>query len=837
MDEDINPTILDNFENNCESMDIKRTNNPQGVLRVGVESANLQFMNIHSRDQEFIDHTLLGPEYIGNTISNSFMIDLMDEEQHDGSGQTNSDCPIAALGSNESFPSEAQMHTILQFVNRQGHIRNQPNINVVESSNDHLIHQSDKEIIDSEFLAMQGNLLNDQNFKLFCSQQIIPTQEALSNDLNVPQLQSLPVTTTLPITSTTWHSKKDSFQQPLEETSTDLLGPLGGATAKKVLPHKKRISKKLKNLDKAESSNYELQISPESPPRVNRFVVSNGAHYECELCGAISESQVQFFAHLKGHYEPTIVEETECIIERLPTSSIVAGVADEPVIKETEHAPTTNVVPDHRVFSEVELNFENFNEVVELTAQEHHQHQQQQQHHHQHDNTVPIPTDIKILDSNRMEYVVQVQEPAQVVCNVHEEVEFSDTEDMLEGIRGVVDKVSIDDTSNDLDMHPRDISKESWFTNNAFNGIAFKEEIIANENFGRRTTELMPMPIHETDDERKTPMNSIEFNNDDDFHDNTTIDNTEGGGSSEINYPTSVQEANESNVKRRGRPKNTIVKKTPKIPHTDDEEESSDEFVENNKRRYICTKCNREFNSCNALKYHNLSHTGERPHQCEVCGKSFYAQSALKSHMRLHTGDKPYECEQCHRKFRQWSDLKYHIVSIHSDIKNYTCEFCGKSFSRKYSLVIHRRIHTSERNYKCEFCPKSFRASSYLQNHRKIHTGEKPYTCETCGKKFRVGGDLRRHSRTHERKAPNELKTANPDGEGPAKTKIRTMNKIDEIVDEIKTDVLLKIEYQKESKDDLLFLDKMASKIDHLFKTEEDFVNEDLANSDLSFVT
>lgn len=146
--------------------------------------------------------------------------------------------------------------------------------------------------------------------------------------------------------------------------------------------------------------------------------------------------------------------------------------------------------------------------------------------------------------------------------------------------------------------------------------------------------------------------------------------------------------------------------------------------MENVRKRYICTNCNRIFNSCNALKYHNRTHLGFRPHKCDICNKSFFAISALKTHIRTHTGDKPFECIHCDRKFRQWGDLKYHIVSIHSNEKNHQCEFCGKAFSRKYSLVVHLRIHTSERNYKCEFCTKSFRASTYLQNHRKIHTGE-----------------------------------------------------------------------------------------------------------------
>lgn len=155
----------------------------------------------------------------------------------------------------------------------------------------------------------------------------------------------------------------------------------------------------------------------------------------------------------------------------------------------------------------------------------------------------------------------------------------------------------------------------------------------------------------------------------------------------------------------------------------DDDGLSGDDDEKYKKQRRKCTQCDKVFNSSNAFKYHELSHTGERPHQCDICGKSFFAQSALKVHMRLHSGAKPYECEICKRAFRQWGDLKYHTISIHTNERNFQCEFCGKAFARRYSLVIHRRIHTSERNYKCEFCPKSFRASSYLQNHRKVHTG------------------------------------------------------------------------------------------------------------------
>lgn len=48
------------------------------------------------------------------------------------------------------------------------------------------------------------------------------------------------------------------------------------------------------------------------------------------------------------------------------------------------------------------------------------------------------------------------------------------------------------------------------------------------------------------------------------------------------------------------------------------------------KKIYRCKRCNKLCNSKNALHYHFLSHTGQRPFQCNVCDKSFFASSALK---------------------------------------------------------------------------------------------------------------------------------------------------------------------------------------------------------------
>ncbi|XP_017486693.1 PREDICTED: uncharacterized protein LOC108375114 isoform X2 [Rhagoletis zephyria] len=616
----------------------------------------------------------------------------------------------------------------------------------------------------------------------------------------------------------------------LMNDNSDVLYARHVSNARKVLPHKKRISRKLR----VSLSGAQNVLSPPlgDVHKLPEEVRLNVAVYSCEICGHTADSQLQFFAHLKQHYEPTT---PDTILAAMKTS--LEDLEPQKMCAVDKKSPNENV--DH-VFNDVHLSFPDFSSVDEENPMQHVM------------DSSDDGNEMKMLNatgmSKCMSYVAQATTPP-IKRTV--EVEFSDSEDMLEGIRNVVDKVSIEETCDALDLITSNGMRGSWFTNENYGSLTYKNKPFNDVNFAgplppmpmmagsslSRSTppkEMSPLPpaekllSYQKSDKRREKIQLALPPDDDNDVDEAEVNRTNFYNDAlpplrlpsvdaddrqlhcqspqEPTTPTNLLEplrvpqfdlpedaGTQSSIDNEHLPavslqhvegaiddRNLLAEKElicKEEPHTQDFDGNEDSYDENdhdmesyapspvhsvmegsnsNERKHICTKCGRDFNSFNALKYHRRTHTGVRPHKCDTCGKSFYALSALKAHTRTHTGDKPFKCDVCQRDFRQWGDLKYHFISKHTEHKNYQCEYCGKAFARKYSLVLHRRIHTCERNFKCDYCDKAFRASNYLQSHRKIHTGEKPYECTVCSKCFRLLGDLRRHERIHQRAAAKE---------------------------------------------------------------------------------
>ncbi|XP_060737199.1 zinc finger protein 692 isoform X1 [Tachysurus vachellii] len=112
----------------------------------------------------------------------------------------------------------------------------------------------------------------------------------------------------------------------------------------------------------------------------------------------------------------------------------------------------------------------------------------------------------------------------------------------------------------------------------------------------------------------------------------------------------------------------------------------------------------------------------------------------------------PCEVDGCWKIFSSRQYLNHHMKYQHFQQKTFSCSqpSCGKSFNFKKHLKEHEKLHSDQRDYICEFCARAFRTSSNLSIHRRIHTGEKPLQCEVCGFTCRQKASLNWHMRKHD---------------------------------------------------------------------------------------
>lgn len=84
-------------------------------------------------------------------------------------------------------------------------------------------------------------------------------------------------------------------------------------SSKKSLPHKKRISRKLKKTCNVSKKGYKCNICEQvfnttdelsSHSNCHNLNISTLSVFSCQICNSIYKDQLSFFEHLKGHYEP-----------------------------------------------------------------------------------------------------------------------------------------------------------------------------------------------------------------------------------------------------------------------------------------------------------------------------------------------------------------------------------------------------------------------------------------------------------------------------------------------------------------------------------------------------
>lgn len=376
---------------------------------------------------------------------------------------------------------------------------------------------------------------------------------------------------------------EESDEIPQDDSDSDYDIESDLRTSRKSLPHKKRIPRKLKNPKKSSSPSRNIhskcykcnkcgdQFTSQSTYSAHRatHVSSNKKTFSCELCGKGFAHQLKFFEHLKSHYEPITSADIAEAIGNKPNNVKDKAIPEEMSVKVESHkvpeqTVTLGAIPPPLVCNQCGKTFRRQ----------------------------------KAFDTH-----VSLAHPKQ------EEIEFSDPEDLMEGIRDVVN-VGGTDTGDEADM---DCLSPSTMVSSVKNNV---KDWYRDEDLHEAEVDLQEM------EDQHQQLPAVQ---------QAVADNTcELCGAGFDSKAEVNQHLQEEHLEIR-----IDLEKIPPTFGSDTSESPSKRKspAKRSTRRGLhqtCPDCGRTFNHRNSLVYHLRSHSGERPYQCEVCGKSFFAASALK---------------------------------------------------------------------------------------------------------------------------------------------------------------------------------------------------------------
>ncbi|XP_049535007.1 uncharacterized protein LOC125950774 isoform X1 [Anopheles darlingi] len=633
-------------------------------------------------------------------------------------------------------------------------------------------------------------------------------------------------------------SEVSDAEARIEEADTDCLTSMDIASQTMPLapqesinlPHKKRLSKKLGDTKEASSSGESIQptsvsnetrvtviasestvmsddasqqpsilqsgrIQPDDTTKSNeslpRQEPATIVCFSCQLCGQLFQDQLLFFTHLKTHYEPEIVgpkkdtaagkgitvNSSNDLAESIDASQLEGKKPKPklPRVKHTKMLKTDRMFKDSTAGVPTQQNCEGENSVTSSQIQ-----------------TKPVLscTQSASINSNGIEL---------------DSGEFSDTEDMLEGIRNVVQQTVDKDPTEESCFN---IEPKQWFTSSVTEnseGIGEKEKMLVPSTVeGTATLQSRNASTNQSASAssfdmlfNKSQLNKgglVETLETTDYQSLQTTPVVELQQSNKCDLqlePIGTKWLMDNGVK-------TVATDSPALlAYTQSLMPSMEQITESFSKIQEVVSNHTDPSQVASIRCIPLPHLRNSVEsQDEGSAQSMYTsatpaadgeeeQTAISMDAPLDDAmeEDGYEDGECDseeldnlsatepepvldqtednvklsnkrntkgkRKSRKVQPGGKSDTTGNNQSKStkYLCQVdgCGRQFNSNTAFQYHRLQHTGERPYKCAVCGKCFITCSALKVHERLHSGEKPYKCDQCGHCFRQWGDLKYH--------------------------------------------------------------------------------------------